>query len=120
MAKKALVVDDKEEIRDIVRAALIRDGWEVLIASGGREGWNVVEENTPSLVVSDINMPDGSGEELCWRIKRVFIGVKVILMSGISDNVNLAFKAGADGFLGKPFSIKDLYSLVATVITESK
>ncbi|HIH87663.1 TPA: response regulator [Candidatus Bathyarchaeota archaeon] len=106
---KALVVDDEEDIRGLVKAILTGNGFEVFTSSSGEEALVVADRCRPDLVVLDLVLPRLSGLEVCRLLKgRASTGgVAVVMMSVLNREVDrrLASEAGADGYVSKPFTV---------------
>jgi two-component system CheB/CheR fusion protein len=111
-----LVVDDDDLVRNIARRLLQRIGFQVTMATDGREGVDTfaADPTRYALVLLDLTMPRLSGAEAFAEMRRVHPGVKVLLMSGFTESeVQEAFGSeGPAGFLPKPF---DVHSLTAAV-----
>jgi len=110
--KKLLIVDDKREIRQLVRATLEFDGWEVFEAETGDEAVESAKRHKPDLVVMDMMMPGTiDGMEATRRIKSApeTADCKVIMLSGSDLELReTALEAGVAEFIQKPFSPLDL------------
>lgn len=107
-----LIVDDELPLRSLL-ATVVRDaGHTVLLASNGRQALELVGEQRPDLVLSDVMMPLLNGAALCRAIKLAAdtASIPVILMSAVDDP--LWHGAGAAAFLAKPFDIDDLETLL--------
>jgi|GEM_PF-594325 len=109
---RILVVDDEASIREVLSRALREAGMKVFLASTIAEGLRLLEKETPDAVVLDLNLPDGSGEALCHKIrqnpKTQGMGVLVLtaqLREGLSVQ---CLEGGADDYLNKPFGIKEI------------
>ncbi|MED2935369.1 response regulator, partial [Bacillus wiedmannii] len=70
MKKKILIVEDEENIREVCKRYLEREGYEVYTAMNGMEGWNVVHQDQPDLIILDLMMPKKDGWELCEEIRQ--------------------------------------------------
>jgi len=110
--KRLLIVDDKREIRQLVRATLEFDGWEAAEAETGDEAVEAAARHKPDLVVMDMMMPGTiDGMEATRRIKSApeTADCKVIMLSGSEIELReAALKAGVAEFIQKPFSPLDL------------
>ena len=111
--RKALVVDDDEELVGLITDVLHQDGrFEVRVANNGFDAGMVVKEYHPDIIVLDVMLPDINGREVCQRVRddSTLDDVKIICISGMveEDKVDELKAAGADEFLGKPFDIEDL------------
>jgi len=117
MAKKVLVVDDEEKIRGIVRIYLERDGFMVYEAQEGAEALEVFQEVQPDLVILDLMLPQISGEELAEMIRRSSDIPIIMLTAKTSEEDRIrGLKDGADDYVTKPFSPKELVARVNAVL----
>jgi len=110
--QRILIVDDEKKISEIVKAYLEKEGFRVSLAETGNEALKALKEN-PDLVILDLMLPDIPGEELCTII-RENSDVPVIMLtarSGEEDRVK-GLGIGADDYVVKPFSPRDLVALV--------
>jgi len=107
-----MVVDDEEELRYLIKAQLNKLGYNVILASNGKEAVEIYKNNKNEIdiVLLDIVMPKQSGRETYRKLKDINKDVKVILMSGFSRNGRAAeiLKEGVLRFLQKPFKMKEL------------
>ncbi|MDR2591837.1 MAG: response regulator [Chitinispirillales bacterium] len=117
--KKLLIVDDKREIRQLVRATLEFDGWEVAEAETGDAAVEAAALHKPDLVVMDMMMPGTiDGMEATRRIKAApeTADCKVIMLSGSEMELReAALEAGVAEFIQKPFSPLDLMDKIETL-----
>jgi len=111
---KLLVVDDEKNIRSGLATALEMDGYEVVVAADGDQGWQCFEKGDIDLVITDLRMPGISGEELLKRIGSGSPGVAVIVLTGHGtvENAVEAMRNGAYDFLTKPVNLDRLSLLV--------
>jgi putative two-component system response regulator len=109
---RVLIVDDDEIARDLLSEALIGAGYEVSAAKDGREALEILRTGVFRLVISDWEMPEMSGLELCRRIRERHFSSYVYIMLVTSrdgtDNVVEGLSAGADDFITKPFHPAEL------------
>jgi len=112
MAKKILIADDEPNIVTALEFLLQRGGYEVLIARDGDEALKALESARPDLVLLDIMMPVKSGYEICKRIRErpEWAHIKVVMLSakGRDAEVNKGLAMGADLYVTKPFSTREL------------
>lgn len=123
MNKKVLVVDDSIAIRKIVQSTF--DGlFDVLTAENGEQGWEIIEETPPNLVLIDVNMPGMNGYELCRKLKTDmrFQFIPAILMIGTFDTFDedLGKTANFDHIISKPFESEFLIKTVDDAITKAE
>ena len=114
---RILIIDDDDLIREMLRAVLEREGYDVLDASDGREGLRVFMKNPVDLVVTDLVMPEKEGIEIIIELRRNFPDLKIIAISGGgtvggSQYLDVAGKLGADKILGKPLKLREFIAIV--------
>jgi two-component system response regulator (stage 0 sporulation protein F) len=116
--KRALVVDDEQDLREIMSEVLGQWGFETLIASNGLEALTIAEREKLDLILSDVRMPVADGVEFLNRLRaNVMSPPKFVFMSGQSDlTEEAAYKAGALAVLKKPFSVEDLFSVLQDIV----
>lgn len=111
--RKALVVDDDEELVELIRDVLESDGrFEVRTANNGFDAGMMVKEYRPDILVLDVMLPDINGKEVCQRVRNdnSLDDVRIICISGMveEDKIDELKEAGADEFVQKPFEIEVL------------
>jgi len=119
-SEKILLVEDEESVRSLVRHALEKAGYTVLVAANGPEALELEREHQASieLLLTDLVMPRMGGRELAEELARRRPGLRVLLMSGYTDDAvvrNGGLEAGTE-FLQKPFSLGTLVSMVRRVL----
>ena len=114
---KILVVDDDPNVVDLVRLYLERDGHEVLTASDGMAGLETARDEQPDLIVLDLMLPRMDGMEVC-RTLRAESSVPVVMLTAmVEEDVRLAgLDLGADDYMTKPFSPRELAARVRAVL----
>lgn len=121
--KTILVVDDNEQALALVKEALTTRGYAVLTANRGAAAMTILESKKGEgveLVIIDLVMPDVDGAELASRILAKQPDMKILVMSGYADDVvvhGIVESKNVD-FLGKPFSIRDLFTRVSVLLTQ--
>jgi DNA-binding response OmpR family regulator len=109
---KVLVVDDEPNIIMSLDFLIRKEGYQLFIARNGTEALEIAHKELPNLIVLDIMMPDIDGYEVCQRIKsnRDFENTKVIFLSAKSkqSDIQKGLDMGADKYITKPFSTRDL------------
>ena len=114
--RTVLIADDEPSVRMLVQATIETDGYNVIEAADGNEAWNLIREHRPSLVLLDVRMPGRTGLEILHAIKSEpsLVDTKVILLtaSAQESDINAGLVAGADFYLTKPFSPRDMLSKV--------
>lgn len=117
MSKTVLVVDDMESLRSLVRSYLTQEGFRVVMAANGREALFVARQERPDLIILDLMMPELSGLEFMNAYAREGDAPIIILTAKVeeSDRV-LGLELGADDYLTKPFSMRELAARVRAVL----
>lgn len=120
MGKKVLIVDDEPNIVISLEFLMKREGFEVSIARDGEEALRKVEESVPDLILLDVMMPKKSGFEVCQQLRAdpAYAGLKIIMLTakGRDTEVTKGLDLGADAYMTKPFSTKDLAAQVRSLL----
>ncbi|MDI6894484.1 MAG: response regulator transcription factor [Bacillota bacterium] len=115
--ERILVVEDEPGIRKVVRAYLERAGYEVLEAPDGEEGLELAASRRPALVILDLMLPGIPGEEVCQRLRRDSDVPIVMLTARAQEDDRVAgLGLGADDYVVKPFSPRELVARVKAVL----
>ncbi len=112
-----LVVDDEEAIAEAVRARLSSEGFRVLVAGDGPQALAVAREERPDLVVLDLMLPGMDGLEVCTQLQRDR-WVPVLMLTARTEEADkvAGFAVGADDYLTKPFSLRELAVRVKAIL----
>ena len=120
MTKKVLVADDEPNIVAAVEFLLQRSGYEVHVARNGDEALRLVEAQQPDLVLLDVMMPLRSGYEVCMRMRErpEWRHIKIVMLSakGRDAEVSKGLATGADLYVTKPFSTRDLIGKINNLL----
>jgi DNA-binding response OmpR family regulator len=117
MAKKILVVDDKQELRTLLKSYLSQEGFEVVSAGDGREALFVARYEKPDLIILDIMMPEMGGYEFMRIYTREAETPIIVLTAKLDENDKvLGLELGADDYVTKPFSPRELTARVRAVL----
>lgn len=117
MSKKILVVDDKKELRDLLKQYLNQEGFEVATAMNGQQALFVAREQKPDLIVLDLMMPEMGGYEFLRAYSREADTPTIILTAKTEENDKvLGLELGADDYVTKPFSMRELTARVRAVL----
>ncbi|XOJ01583.1 response regulator transcription factor [Paenibacillus polymyxa] len=116
MTSRILVVEDDQEIRDLLRMSLVREGYEVTTAKDGEQGIELVNESL-DLVILDIMMPGINGLEACIRIRERY-NLPILFLTAKSGTLDKTegLLAGGDDYLTKPFSVQELLARVIALL----
>ena len=110
--KKILVVDDDEDILHIVKHILTSHGFDVQTHSTGLNVPDIVTHHHPNLILLDIRLPGKLGTEVCKELKQIHTNLPIILFSAHADQGEAFAICNADGFIQKPFDIKNLIDTI--------
>lgn len=110
--KKILVVDDDEDILIVVKHILTSYGFDVHTHSTGLNVLEVVLDYEPDVILLDIRLPGKLGTEVCKELKQRNCMIPIILFSAHAQQADFLDLFGADGFMKKPFDVKDLVNTV--------
>ncbi|MEQ8225299.1 MAG: response regulator [Candidatus Eremiobacterota bacterium] len=120
--RKILIVDDKNIVRDLLTATLKDKNFEILSASTGYEAIEIARKEKPSLMFLDVMMPEMDGFEVCERLKSddSTKDIYIIVLTSINREKEreIAFKAGADDYLTKPFRPLDILKKMEAFFSE--
>jgi len=124
MARKVLIADDEPNIVTSIEYLMTRSGYEVAVARNGEEALALVESFRPDLVLLDVMMPRRSGYDVCQQMRErpEWRHIKVVMLSakGREAEVSKGLSLGADAYLTKPFSNRDLIAKVAGLLDGSE
>jgi two-component system, OmpR family, phosphate regulon response regulator PhoB len=125
MTAKLLIVEDQPDIRNLIRATLEFEDFEIHVAEDGRSGLDKFVAVRPAIVLLGVMMPgELDGIQVCQRIKQGPQGVSTIVIlltaRGQKSDVEIGLKAGADAYLVKPFSPLELIETVEAKLLDAK
>jgi DNA-binding response OmpR family regulator len=118
--KRVLVVDDEAVVAEVVQQYLRRDGYEVRVATTGKQGLQEARDWAPDLVVLDVMLPEIDGLEVCRRIRQDSL-TPIIMLTARGDESDriVGLELGADDYMVKPFSPGELVARVRSVLRRS-
>jgi DNA-binding response OmpR family regulator len=118
---KILCVDDDQYLTDLLRYALAREGFEVVMAHTGRDALRLIRAENLDLVILDVNIPDMNGFKILSSL-RTFSQVPVIMLTARAQDEDIiaGFGQGADDYVAKPFSVQVLINRVKAVLRRAK
>jgi two-component system, OmpR family, alkaline phosphatase synthesis response regulator PhoP len=122
VVKRLLVVDDEPSILTLLSFNLERAGFEVVTATNGREALNHALEETYDLVILDVMLPEMDGLEVCREIRRIKSQLPILMLTAKDDEFDkvLGLELGADDYMTKPFSPRELVARVKALIRRSQ
>jgi DNA-binding response OmpR family regulator len=119
-ARRVLIADDEPNIVTSLEYLMVRSGFEVRVARDGNEALAAVQEFAPDLVLLDVMMPAHSGYEVAQRIREhpQWSAIKIVMLTakGRDTEVSKGLAVGADAYVTKPFSTRELVALVARML----
>jgi DNA-binding NarL/FixJ family response regulator len=120
MSAQLLLVDDEPGLREAVKDYLQESGFNVQVASNAREGWELMQKNTPDLVISDVMMPQVDGYQFLKQLRADprFKGLPVVFLTakGMTTDRIQGYQAGVDAYLPKPFDPDELVAIVENLL----
>ena len=122
MGKKILIADDEPNIVVSLEFLMKQKGYIVRVVTNGEDALHAVGEFGPDLILLDVMMPRLSGYDVCQKVREnpAWAGIRIIMLSakGRDVEVNKGMAVGADAYVTKPFSTKDLVAQVAQMLGE--
>jgi len=119
--ERLLLVDDEDNLRTMLEAALLHVGFDVVVAANGRDAIELAKSAAPDLILLDVMMPDLDGFEVCRRLRSEYVRSPVIFLTArdaVDDKVR-GLTLGGDDYLVKPFSLEELVARVEAVLRRS-
>lgn len=114
--KNILIVDDETMMREAVASYLEKQGYYVFQVENGQQALDLMEKEVISFVLLDLMLPDISGEEICSRIrKQSRVPIIMLTAKTMEDDMLNGLNLGADDYITKPFSLKNLYARIQAV-----
>lgn len=118
--KKVLVVDDEAKIVEVIKSYLENKGYTVFTAQDGKHAFCILEKEAISLVILDLMLPDISGEQICISIRQKSRVPIIMLTAKVEEEDMLkGLEIGADDYIVKPFSLKELNARMEAVLRRS-
>jgi two-component system, OmpR family, alkaline phosphatase synthesis response regulator PhoP len=113
--KTILVCDDDNSILEVIQIVLEDQGHKVITRSSGKGIQKVVKESSPDIILLDIWMPGMDGKEVTKLLKRdkSTANIPIILISALNNAGSISQDVGADGYISKPFEIRDLINTIS-------
>ncbi len=117
MHPKILVIEDEQDLVELLRMKLKREGYQVLSANDGVEGLQILHEQHPHLILLDLMLPRMDGWETCRRV-REYSDIPIIILSALEtvDHKVRGLALGADDYVTKPFSPKELVARIGAAL----
>ena len=124
MTKRVLVIEDEPDLRSTLEFNLKSENYKVTTASDGESALAEISKNIPDLILLDLMLPDMSGLEICKKIRGESFSdkVSIIMLTAKGEEVDrvVGFELGADDYVVKPFSVRELMLRVSSILKRSK
>jgi len=116
-----LVIDDDDSLRDTIAVMLEQEGFEPILASDGRTGYEKAILLRPDLILVDLRLPGMSGVEICKQLRGEHVTTPIIVLSAVGDEIDkvLLLEIGADDYVVKPFGARELLARIRAVLRRS-
>lgn len=116
-----LIVEDDPDIQEMLNYSLLPEGYTLYSATSVREGWDIIDSKSVDLVLLDWMLPDSSGIDLLHRIRKYYSALPVIMLTAKVEEEDriLGLDVGADDYITKPFSVRELKSRIQAVLRRS-
>jgi DNA-binding response OmpR family regulator len=120
-ARRILVVEDEENIRQTLRYNLTREGYEVSEASTGTEALDMARQRHPDLILLDLMLPEMNGLDVC-RVLRAEMATPILILTAKGTELDkvVGLQVGADDYVSKPFSLNELLARVAAMLRRAE
>ena len=124
MSQLIVVIEDEEDIRELIRYNLDKEGFRVLTANSGEEGLTIAVNSMPDLIILDLMLPGIDGLQVCRNLKADLktknIPVVMVTARGEEPDVVSGLELGAEDYISKPFSPKVLVARIRTVLRRNQ
>jgi two-component system, OmpR family, alkaline phosphatase synthesis response regulator PhoP len=120
--EKILIVEDDRATRKALQQLFEPEGYSVVVAQNGAEGLSAYRSGRPNFVILDLALPRIGGQDVCRQIRRESEDVPILILTGSSDEISrvLLLEIGADDYVIKPFSPKELLARVRAVLRRTR
>lgn len=114
---KILVIEDDQGLRQGIAFSLTQEGYQVLQASSGKEGYRLFLQESPQGILLDLNLPDMDGNDLCRKIRETFqVPILMLTARDMETDEIMGLSQGADDYMTKPFGVMELISRVKAML----
>ncbi|NLV22762.1 MAG: response regulator transcription factor [Syntrophomonadaceae bacterium] len=122
MEGKILIVDDEEALVRLISYNLAKEGFTILTAEDGNEAWEMIKKEKLDLIVLDLMLPGKDGLEICREMRRDNLNTPIIMLTARDEEIDkvLGLELGADDYLTKPFSVRELIARVKAVLRRNR
>jgi len=124
MNKLVAVVDDEEDIRELLSINLKKNGFDTKGFGDARSLFRFLKKEKPALIILDIMLPDMDGFEICKQFKKdtSYLGIPIVMLTAKADESDkiVGLEIGADDYITKPFSVKELIARIKAVLRRNQ
>ena len=117
---KVVIIEDEKDLAELLAFNLQKEGWQTVVALDGRSGFEKVTEELPDLVILDLMLPELTGIEVCKLLRRQekTATIPVIMVTAKGEEIDrvVGFEVGADDYLVKPFSTRELLLRIKAIL----
>src|SRR2546425_1353212 len=121
---RVLLVEDEQDVAELIRYNLVKEGYDVVVTANGADALRLARERQPDVVLLDIMVPQLNGWEVCRRLKKdpELSAIPVIMVTGRVEEGDkvLGFEVGADDYVTKPFSPRELIARIRAVVRRGR
>lgn len=120
--ERILIIEDEKKIMRLLSDYLKTEGYEIIEAIDGESGLNIVLSKNPDLIILDIMLPEKNGYDVCKELKAKGVSTPIIMLTAKGEEVDkvLGLELGADDYITKPFSLKELNARIRAVLRRVK
>jgi len=121
MKKSILIVEDEKTLREMLQYNLQNEGYETLVAGNGREALELIRSRKPDLLVLDVMLPEVDGYEICRTVRRD-MSLPILMLTARAEEIDkvLGLELGADDYMTKPFSMRELKARVKAMLRRAE
>jgi DNA-binding response OmpR family regulator len=122
MKEKILIIEDEEELVKGLKLNLVFEGYDVIWALDGEDGFNKALKEAPDLILLDIMLPKKDGLDVCRELRQRNVSIPIIMLTAKGEEVDkvVGLEIGADDYITKPFSVKELMARVKAHLRRGK
>ncbi|MCX6576607.1 MAG: response regulator transcription factor [Candidatus Aminicenantes bacterium] len=122
MKEKILIIEDEEELVKGLKLNLVFEGYEVIWAMDGEEGLNKALKEAPDLILLDIMLPKKDGLDVCRELRQRNVTIPIVMLTAKGEEVDkvVGLEIGADDYITKPFSVRELMARVKAHLRRGK
>ncbi|MBT2582499.1 response regulator transcription factor [Planococcus sp. ISL-109] len=122
MPKKILIIEDEHPIATLLSYNLVQAGYETVIANDGKQGYDLALSDKPDLIVLDLMLPSMDGVEVCKSLRQQKVNTPIIMLTAKGDEFDkvLGLELGADDYMTKPFSPREVVARIKAVLRRAE